>query len=479
MSSVWTSRTAAWQTCCSTRSTTTRTIPPLRRYRVVVGPLRNIRTIRVTDAAILKAPMSPVTAQVGVPGGVTGSGKVLAVDHTAEPNLATFRFRLREMKMLAAEEPFDAAGHKFAAGTFLIEDSTARDRVSEAAQQLGVKVYALPQMPKVATHPLAAPRVALVHTWTDTQNEGWFRYAFDQLGIPFDYISGQKLRTIPNLRDRWDVILLGPTPDSPQDVVNGLPMRGDAIPWKKTDLTPNLGNSPDTTDDMRGGMGLEGLLAIRRFVEDGGLFVTIAGNASIPIDFGLIEAVSITPSRELKVRGSVVNAVFSDAKSPIAYGYGERLPVYFNQSPVFSVSRTGGLGFGGGGNETATRPSGRGGPNDPDVPQGRPFVPAPEKPAIKPGEEAPLDEETREFFKGYLPSRPSSRALCSGSRPRRRISWFRVCWPAAVSSSIGRRSWTFRWEKDTLSFSRTTRSGATRHRGATFSCSTRCSTGII
>ena len=322
--------------------------PPYDDTGWSLGPLRNIRTIRVTDAAILKAPMSPVTAPVRVPGAVTGSGKVLAVDHTAEPNLATFRFRLRDMKMLAAEEPFDAAGHKFAAGTFLIEDSTARDRVSEAAQQLGVKVYALPQMPKVATHPLAAPRVALVHTWTDTQNEGWFRYAFDQLGIPYDYISGQKLRTIPNLRDRWDVILLGPTPDSSQDVVNGLPMRGDAIPWKNTDLTPNLGNSPDTTDDMRGGMGLEGLLAIRRFVEDGGLFVTIAGNASIPIDFGLIEAVSITPSRELKVRGSVVNAVFSDAKSPIAYGYGERLPVYFNQSPVFSVSRTGGLGFGGG-----------------------------------------------------------------------------------------------------------------------------------
>ncbi len=157
--------------------------PPYDDTGWSLGPLRNIRTIRVTDAAILKAPMSPVTAQVGVPGGVTGSGKVLAVDHTAEPNLATFRFRLREMKILAAEEPFDAAGHKFAAGTFLIDDSTARDRVSEAAQQLGVKVYALPQMPKVATHPLAAPRVALVHTWTDTQNEGWFRYAFDQLGF--------------------------------------------------------------------------------------------------------------------------------------------------------------------------------------------------------------------------------------------------------------------------------------------------------
>jgi len=42
-----------------------------------------------------------------------------------------------------------------------------------------------------------------------------------------------------------------------QRIVNGLPMRGDPVPWKKR-LTPNLGGSPDTTDDMRGGMGSKG-----------------------------------------------------------------------------------------------------------------------------------------------------------------------------------------------------------------------------
>ena len=44
---------------------------------------------------------------------------------------------------------------------------------------------------------------------------------------------------------------------------------------------------------MRGGMGLEGLEKIARFVNEGGLFVTIAGNAAIPIDYGLIDFVSI------------------------------------------------------------------------------------------------------------------------------------------------------------------------------------------
>ena len=41
-------------------------------------------------------------------------------------------------------------------------------------------------------------------------------------------------------------------------------MVGGPIPWKASAITPNLGSSPDTTDDMRGGMGLEGLVKIAR-----------------------------------------------------------------------------------------------------------------------------------------------------------------------------------------------------------------------
>jgi len=114
--------------------------------------------------------------------------------------------------------------------------------------------------PKVPMHALAAPRIALVHSWINTQNEGWYRIAFDDLKIPYEYISDQKLRLIPDLRAKYDVILLGPTPGSSQRIVNGAAMRGAPIPWKKSDITPNLGMSPDTTDDMRGGMGMEGLI---------------------------------------------------------------------------------------------------------------------------------------------------------------------------------------------------------------------------
>ncbi len=383
------------------------------------GPLRNVKTIRVTDSAILKAPMTLLTDGIHTQGQLSGSGTAgFLIDHNTDNTLATFRFRLKDVPMFAAEEAFESAGHHFAAGTFVIKsDGNAaglRAQVDKAAGELGLHAYAVGELPKVPIHPLAAPRIALVHSWLNTQNEGWYRIAFDQLRIPYEYISDHVLRNTPNLRAKWDVILFGPTPGTSQRVVNGMPMRGDPIPWKKSDVTPNLGSSPDTTDDMRGGMGLEGLVNVNKFLDEGGLFITIQGNVSIPIDYGLVDSVAIVPARELKARGSVMNSTFSDRMSPIAYGYGEKLAIYFNQAPILQVNANGGIGggFGGGGGagDTAGRPTGRGTLTDPDVVQGRDYIAPVPRPEVRPGEEPPIDEEMREFLRPFL--------LPADARPR-------------------------------------------------------------
>ena len=141
-----------------------------------------------------------------------------------------------------------------------------------------------------------------------------------------------------DLRDKYDVIIFPPLGGSAQAIVNGIPMRGDAIPWKQSELTPNMGLAPDHTDDMRGGMGLAGMINLQKFVNEGGLFMVVANSAHLPIDLGLTTGVSIQEPRLLQARGSIYNARFSDRKSPIAYGYGDSLAVYFNQAPLFQVS---------------------------------------------------------------------------------------------------------------------------------------------
>jgi hypothetical protein len=159
---------------------------------------------------------------------------------------------------------------------------------------------------------------------------------------------------------------------------------------------------------MRGGLGFEGLANLRRFVEGGGVLVAAASSALLPVRTGMVEAVDVTEARGLQARGSVLRASFVDRASPIAYGYGETLAVYFNQAPVFDAGPA--VALGGGqrfaeifGPPTQGRVSGRGGPKDPDIPQGRPYVAPPERPAGPPASIADIPEEFLDFVRNLLP----------------------------------------------------------------------------
>lgn len=351
-----------------------------------LGPLHNVKTVRVKDEKILDAQMSMTTGPIKVVGKPEGSGNAaIIVNHTGESAIAQLRFRLPDVKFSAAEASFKVGDKYFNAGSYIIKPegnpANTGDRLKAAIAELGLTATAVDKVPEVAVHALGVPRIAFVHSWINTQNEGWYRVEFDRLKIPYEYISDQNLAKVPNFRDKYDVIILGPVGGNAQAVIRGPQKVNDKeppVPWKKSDLTPNLGMAPDQTDDIRGGLGIAGVAKLQKFIEDGGLFVTVGNNADIPIDYGIVTGVSIQDARQLKARGTVVNAVFADRRSPIAYGYDENLAVYFNQSPLLNVGAGGfggpggGGGFGaGGGAATTERPSGRGTPNDPDIPQGR------------------------------------------------------------------------------------------------------------
>jgi hypothetical protein len=242
------------------------------------------------------------------------------------------------------------------------------------------------------------PRIALMHTWISTQDEGWWRLALESMNVPYDYISTQDVSRMSDLRARYDVLLFPPVGGSratPQDIVNGYPA-GPTLPWKKTDLTPNLG--VDETDDMRPGLGLEGVANIQRYVEDGGLLITARDTSVWAVEYGLARWVRVVATTKLKAPGTIVQGAVTDKKHPIANGYDDTLPLYFSGSPVFKV------GYRDEPPQTDTRPSGRGGKDDPDVPQGRPFIPTPERPKPAPGEAGfQLPEDAPWNVEAYMP----------------------------------------------------------------------------
>jgi hypothetical protein len=80
--------------------------------------------------------------------------------------------------------------------------------------------------------------------------------------------------------------------------------------------------------------------------------------------------------------------------SPIAYGYSEKLSVFFGQGPVFNISTTvGGRGGRRRPSDGQDRPTGRGTVDDPDVPQGFQRAEEVEEPHAEVWEALPLNPE--------------------------------------------------------------------------------------
>ncbi|MGH9398880.1 MAG: M14 family zinc carboxypeptidase, partial [Thermoanaerobaculia bacterium] len=357
------------------------------------GELFGVQVVRVADRKVLEVSVERVSG-VRAPGGLSGLGAVFAVNHNAESSLATLRFRLKNASFEAAEEPFEADGRKFNRGSFLIRNAPADD-VKDAAAQLGLAVQALAAAPPVKTHPVKAPRIAIVHSWLTTQDEGWWRLAFDELKIPYESISTQSVAKAADLSARFDVLVFPPVGRGAQAIVSGMPMWGNPLPWKVTALTPNLGKT-DTTDDMRPGLGWQGLANLRDFVRRGGLLIGCEDTAELAIEFGLTQGISVARPEKLKVTGAVVRGQLVDAASPIAYGYGEALSIYAFDGPIFNLSNmSGGTARRRPSSDSPERATGRGTSEDPDRPVGRPFMEAPPEPKAEAWEALPLTDDQK------------------------------------------------------------------------------------
>jgi len=308
--------------------------------------MRDLTITDVKDASVLTQAMTPVTGPVKAAGGIEGTGSTLVVEHTADNTLVTFRFKNPNVKMSAAEEDFEAAGHRFRAGAIIVPNAD-RAALEPQLKDLGLSAWAVAAAPSVKMHDLDIPRIGYVHSWTRTQDEGWVRAALDTFGVPYTYFADQKLRE-GNLRAKYDVIVFPHVGGTPTAQVNGMAMTGKTpLPYKKTDKTPNLG-FVDTSDDIRGGMGLEGLLNLVQFVQEGGTLITEGSTATILPQYGVTSGITVESPSQLFVRGSILRGKIADLKSPLAYGFDANdLPVYFNQDPVLSVGGGGFGGFGG------------------------------------------------------------------------------------------------------------------------------------
>ena len=356
--------------------------------------LFDVKVLRVTDAAILRAKMSRVEDVSSLAGNLEGSGTVVAIANTGQSTLLPLLYKLKDAQVTIAEKPFDAEGKHFDSGSLLIT-GVAEPELTAVLKELALDGTRLTATPTVAAHVAPRPRIAMMHSWLSTQTEGWWRYAFDHAGIPYQYISTQTVSAESELRNQYDVIVFAPIDHaSTADVLNGTPLYGNPLPWEKTELTPNLGGL-DNTADTRPGLGYDGLQHLRKFVAQGGLLITCEDTAEFAIDTGLAPGVTVAPRKDARVAGTVLNTAFVASEHPVAWGFAAApLPVISAEGLAFNISNM---------QEPpnnrmladpyAIRPTGRGSLDDSDAVQGEKPVTPEVPPRQQPWEAKALDED--------------------------------------------------------------------------------------
>ena len=371
--------------------------------------LFNVKAVRVVDPAILQAKMTAFDDPASLAGKISGAGSVLAIANTAQVSLLPLVYKLKGAGVQVVDKAFDADGKHYPAGSLLIT-GTDDAQITPMLHDLSLDAAHLAAAPTVPAHAATAPRVAFMHTWLATQTEGWWRYAFDTAGVPYDYINTQTVAGEADLRSKYDVIIFAPVGGGgSQGIINGIPMWNNAMPWQKSDLTPNLGRI-DSTADIRPGLGYDGLAHLRHFVEQGGLLITCEDTAQFAIDMGLAPGVSAGAHGDARVVGTILNTVFVDRDSPVAFGYGAGVPVISANGMFFNVSNT--LGNRGGRvlmDPYSERPTGRGSVDDSDLPTGRKITEAETLVKQQPWEAKKLNEEEMRNNLSLIPAelRPS------------------------------------------------------------------------
>ncbi len=282
-----------------------------------------VNVVRVDSA--FEAATVPVTEPVRhAPGTVAGSGPHYLFSR--RPNRNT-EAALRLLKAGArvywlADTLRTDSATVWEPGTFVAQGR--RRDIEETARETGADFIATDADP--AMHALKEPRIGLYKSWVSSMDEGWTRWLLESYNFAVDTLHDADVQS----RDlaQYDAIIL---PSQSQSVI----LRGHG-----TGLMP---------DSYTGGLGVEGALALKAYVEAGGMIVALDAASDFAIEqLGLpVEnVVAGTSESAFFIPGSLVR-VKVDASSPLGYGMPPETAASFVRSRAFSTVRRSPKGEGG------------------------------------------------------------------------------------------------------------------------------------
>jgi len=207
----------------------------------------------------------------------------------------------------------------------------AHSQLAGNAEKFHVQLHGIPDLPAGAK-PMKAVRIGLYKSYVPSMDEGWTRFVLEQYGFNVKNIENKAVRA-GNLNAAFDVIIL---PDSSRDVIIDGRSRGE-------------GYSEELPPEYTGGIGKEGVRALRDFVEKGGTLIALARASEVISgeDFGLpvrnalggpsAEGRASTRTQDFNIPGSLLR-VYLDNNHPVAYGMPREVLVFVDALLAFQTS---------------------------------------------------------------------------------------------------------------------------------------------
>ncbi|MEP2671578.1 MAG: M14 family zinc carboxypeptidase [Cyclobacteriaceae bacterium] len=284
--------------------------------------------------------LSMVTADVKYKGEVDGSGSTYVLNYKAQntvlPAMYWAKAQNKKATMSVLDEQQVVGGDTLSAGSVIFKGLT-KDQASKIGADFELDLKAMASPPGGKQHEVTLPRVAIYHSWFNTQDEGWSRFTFEQRGIPYTSIDKDDLKA-GDLRKKFDVILVPRMRGQASDFIHGVDSKWGPMPFTKTAEFPSHG-TPDATDDMTGGPGLDGMNQLKLFVDNGGVVVTLDNSTRMVAETGIARELEPYNAQGLFHPGSIVTVKARKPNNPVLYGYPETFHVFKGNGPLYQVDK--------------------------------------------------------------------------------------------------------------------------------------------
>jgi hypothetical protein len=191
-------------------------------------------------------------------------------------------------------------------------------QLEEWTRQLGIDVRAVSGPQAEPLHRLRAARIALYRPWLPNIDEGWTRWLLEQYEFPYAAVRDADIQH-GRLNEKFDAIVL-------PDVSKELLLKGVNHEW--------------TRPEHRGGLGAEGLAALKEFVRAGGTLVTLGSASLAPVEefpLPLKNALKGLQPEQFSCPGSILR-IFVDNTAPAGYGMPEEASAVFYNNVAFETT---------------------------------------------------------------------------------------------------------------------------------------------